>query len=40
MILKCVLKDIKTNFMFHEEVVKIIPKVLNKKRTTNVGCEI
>ena len=29
--------DIKTNFIFHEEVVKIIPKILNKKGIINVG---
>ena len=29
--------DIKTNFIFHEEVVKVIPKILNKKGIINVG---
>ena len=29
--------DIKTNFIFHEEIVKIIPKILNKKGIINVG---
>ena len=29
--------DIKTNFIFHEEVVKIIPKILDKTGILNVG---
>ena len=29
--------DIKTNFIFHEEVVKIIPKILDKTGIINVG---
>jgi dTDP-4-dehydrorhamnose reductase len=29
--------DINTNFMFHEEVATIIPKILNKKGIINVG---
>ena len=29
--------DIKTNFMFHEDVVRIIPKILDKKGTINIG---
>ena len=29
--------DIKTNFIFHEDVAKIIPKLLNKKGIVNVG---
>ena len=32
--------DINTNFMFHEEVVKIIPKILDKKGILNVGGKI
>ena len=32
--------DINTNFMFHEEVVKIIPKILNKTGILNVGGKI
>mgnify|MGYP003687487705 CR=1 FL=1 len=32
--------DIKTNFIFHEEIVKIIPKILDKKGILNVGGEI
>lgn len=32
--------DIKTNFIFHDEVVKIIPKILNKKGVLNVGGKI
>ena len=32
--------DINTNFMFHEEVVKIIPKILDKTGILNVGGEI
>ena len=29
--------DIETNFIFHDDVVKIIPKILNKKGIINVG---
>ena len=29
--------DVKTNFIFHEDVAKIIPKILNKKGILNVG---
>ena len=32
--------DIKTNFMFHEDVIGIIPKILNKKGVINVGGKI
>ena len=32
--------DIKTNFIFHDEVVKIIPKILNKKGVLNIGGKI
>ena len=32
--------DIKTNFMFHEDVIGIIPKILNKKGIINVGGKI
>ena len=32
--------DIKTNFIFHDEVAKIIPKILNKKGIINIGGEI
>ena len=32
--------DIKTNFIFHDEVVKIIPKILNKKGILNIGGKI
>ena len=32
--------DIKTNFMFHEDVVKIIPKILTKKGIINIGGKI
>ena len=32
--------DVKTNFMFHEEVAKIIPKILDKKGIINVGGKI
>ena len=32
--------DIKTNFIFHDEVVKIIPKILNKKNILNIGGKI
>jgi len=29
--------DVKTNFMFQDEVAKIIPKILNKKGIINIG---
>jgi len=29
--------DVKTNFMFHEDLAKILPKLLNKKGIINVG---
>ncbi len=29
--------DVKTNFIFHHEVAKMIPKILNKKGILNVG---
>lgn len=29
--------DVKNNFLFHEEVAKILPKVLNKKGVINIG---
>ena len=32
--------DIKTNFMFHEDVATIIPKILNKKGIINIGGKI
>ena len=32
--------DIKTNFMYHEDVIKIIPKILEKKGILNVGGKI
>jgi dTDP-4-dehydrorhamnose reductase len=32
--------DIKSNFIFHEEVAKIIPKILDKKGILNVGGKI
>jgi dTDP-4-dehydrorhamnose reductase len=32
--------DVKTNFMFHDEVAKIIPKILDKKGIINVGGKI
>ena len=32
--------DVKTNFMFQDEVAKIIPKILNKKGIINVGGKI
>ena len=32
--------DIKTNFMFQDEVAKIIPKILNKKGIINIGGKI
>ena len=32
--------DIKTNFMFHEDVVQILPKILDMKGVLNVGGKI
>ena len=32
--------NIKTNFIFHEQVAKIIPKILNKKGILNIGGKI
>ena len=32
--------DIKTNFMFHEDFTKILPKILNKKGVLNIGGKI
>ena len=32
--------DVKTNFMFQDEVAKIIPKILNKKGIINIGGKI
>tara|TARA_B100001540_G_C15725456_1_gene605062 strand:- start:176 stop:883 length:708 start_codon:yes stop_codon:yes gene_type:complete len=32
--------DVKTNFIFHDDVVKIIPKILNQKGVINVGGKI
>ena len=29
--------DIETNFIYHDDVVKIIPKILNKKGIINIG---
>ena len=37
---KSAFKDIKTNFIFHEDVAKFVPKILNKKGILNVGGKI
>ncbi len=37
---KYAFSDIKTNFMFHEDFVKILPKLLNKRGILNVGGKI
>ena len=37
---KFAFNDIQTNFMYHEELVKILPKILNKKGIINVGGKI
>ncbi len=29
--------DLKSNFMFHEDLIKILPKIINKKGILNVG---
>jgi len=33
-------KDIKTNFIFHDQIAKILPKILTKKGILNVGGKI
>ena len=33
-------KDVKTNFIFHDDVARILPKILNMKGILNVGGEI
>ncbi len=37
---KYAFSDIKTNFMFHEDFIKILPKILDKKGILNVGGKI
>ena len=37
---KSAFTDIKTNFMYHEEVVKLIPKIINSKGILNIGGKI
>ena len=37
---KYAFSDIKTNFIFHDQIAKIIPKILNKKGILNIGGEI
>ena len=37
---KTAFHDIDSNFIFHEEIVKIFPKILNKKGILNVGGKI
>tara|TARA_Y100000992_G_C21267871_1_gene494989 strand:+ start:1986 stop:2690 length:705 start_codon:yes stop_codon:yes gene_type:complete len=34
---KYAFSDVKTNFMFHEDFIKILPRILNKKGTLNIG---
>tara|TARA_B100000963_G_scaffold356170_1_gene375759 strand:+ start:643 stop:1347 length:705 start_codon:yes stop_codon:yes gene_type:complete len=34
---KYAFSDVKTNFMFHEDFIKILPKILNKKGILNIG---
>ncbi len=34
---KYAFSDIETNFMYHDDVAKIIPKILNKKGIINIG---
>jgi dTDP-4-dehydrorhamnose reductase len=29
--------DIKTNFLYHDEVVRLVPKIINSKGILNVG---
>ena len=37
---KSAFSDIKTNFIFHDEVAKILPKLFTKKGVINIGGEI
>ena len=37
---KYAFQDIKSNFIFQEEIVKIIPKILDKRGILNVGGKI
>ena len=37
---KTAFSDIKTNFIFHDQVAQIIPKILNHKGIINVGGKI
>ena len=37
---KYAFSDIKSNFMFHDDFIKIIPKILNKKGIINIGGKI
>ena len=37
---KYAFSDIKTNFIFHDQIAKIIPKILNKKGILNIGGKI
>ena len=37
---KFAFSDIKTNFMYHEDLVNILPKILNYKGIINIGGEI
>ena len=37
---KIAYKDIKTNFIFHDEVAKYLPRLLNKKGIINIGGKI
>ncbi len=34
---KYAFSDVKTNFMFHEDFIKILPKILDKKGILNIG---
>ena len=37
---KSAFTDIKTNFMYHDEVAKLIPKIINSKGILNIGGKI
>ena len=37
---KFAFSDIKTNFMYHEDLVNILPKILNYKGIINIGGKI
>ena len=37
---KAAFTDVKTNFLYHDKVVKLIPKIINSKGILNIGGKI